>query len=261
MNQPISFPKIRKFNPMILEHKRTHGHAPIMVFVAKRGCGKSTLIEDIVSFLSVPTAIVMSATEFSNGFYSKHIHPLYIYDEFRPDKIQKIFEEQTKKADAFVLKYPDKKFTDCPEQGILIIMDDLAFDAKMMKDPVMKQLFFNGRHFNITLVMSFQYLVAIPPAFRMNIDYLFVGRDISKEYIDKLYKLFFGIFDTVRDFKTVFRVATKDYGYLVLDKTTNSDLLSDNVFWYRGQVGHKYKIGDEHVWRALNDRMKPQKGS
>jgi hypothetical protein len=209
---------IRKFNPMILENKRIHGHAPIIVILAKQGYGKSTLIKDIVSHLHIPTSNVISTTE--TGF----------------DMIKKIFEEQTKKAAIFVHKHPDKIFSDCPEQGILIIMDDFPFDEKMMKDPIIKQLFFNGRHFNITIVLSFQYLIAIPPEFRMNIDYLFVGRDTNKDYVFKLYKIFFEIFENVDDFEKLFNLATNNYGYLVFDKTTKSDILSDNIFWYRVQI-------------------------
>jgi len=256
MNNQGQFPKIRRFNPTILEYKRLHGHAPVMAVIGKRGSGKSTLIEEIIYYLKVPTAIVMSGTEISNSFYSKHIHPLFIYDEYRADKIQAIISAQTKKATEMQHRYPDKKFTDFPEHGILIIMDDLAYDNKMMKDPGMKQLFFNGRHLNITLIMSFQYLVAIPPAFRTNIDFLFVGRDITKEYMEKLYKLFFGIFEKFAEFRMVFIKATTDYGYLVLNKTTLSDSLSDNVFWYRAAEGHRYKIGSEALWSELDSKMK-----
>ncbi len=231
-NNTAQFPRIKKFDPAILEYKRLHGQSPVIAIVGKRCCGKSTLINNLVQKMTPMRTVIMSETEISSGFYSKHIPLAHIYEEYDPGKIQDIINEQTKKANEIKITYPDKKFTDFPEYSILIIMDDLVYDNKMMKDPGMKQLFFNGRHLNITLIIAFQYIIAIPPLFRTNIDFLFSGYD-NEEYENKLYTIFFGFFEKFAEFRMVFKAATVNYGYLVLDKTTLNDSPTNNVFWYR----------------------------
>jgi predicted ATPase len=75
--------KLSKFNPLILEKKRRNGHAPIMLFVGKRGSGKTTLVEDMLYHMKgIRAFMCMSGTEEGNGFYSKHIHPLCIHNSF-----------------------------------------------------------------------------------------------------------------------------------------------------------------------------------
>jgi hypothetical protein len=232
----MSIEPLNRFNPRILEYKRTHGHAPIMVFVAKRGCGKSVLIADIVSYLKVPSAIVISGTEEANGFYSKHVHSIYVYGSYDPAKIENIIKVQKKKGKIIQEKF-GKKLSDFPELGVLIIMDDIAYDSSLMKDPSIKEIFFNGRHYNITLVMSLQYLVAMPPAYRTNVDFVFAGREVTKEHMDKLYKYFFGIYSKPADFRASFNKYTEDYCFMVLDRTCKSEKIEDNVFWYKGRPG------------------------
>ncbi len=249
--------KLFRFNPAILEHNRKNGHSPIMVFVAKRGCGKSTIISDIVSHLGVKAAIVMSGTEEANGFYSKHIHPIYIYNEFKSEKLEQIINMQKKKAHNIKMESGGtKKLADYPDLGILIIMDDLAYDSKMMKDPVMKEIFFNGRHYNITLIMSFQYLMNIPPAFRSNIDYVFVGRDVTREHMDKLYKYFFGIYAKAEEFREAFKKYTEDYSYMIIDRTSRSEEIIKSVFWYRAILNKSYIIGTPEEWNRLDGKLK-----
>ena len=257
MSPPIIHKKLRRFNPFILEHKRINGHAPIMVFIGKRGTGKSTMIADIISHLKVKSAIVMSGTEEANGFYSKHIHPLHIYGEYSGDKIQTIIDTQKRKAQILKKQFGDDvKLADYPDLGILIIMDDLAYDGSMMKDPALKEIFFNGRHYGITLVMSFQYMVGIPPAYRSNIDFVFVGREVTREHMDKLHKYFFGIYPKAEEFRAAFTKYTEDFSYMILDKTCISDDITNNVFWYRAQMNKEFRIGTPEEWRIWTYKLK-----
>ena len=69
-------------------------------------------------------------------------------------------------------------------------MDDLAYNDKMMKNETMKQIFFNGRHFHLTTIISFQYMMALKPDFRTNIDYVFVCRDNKNDNIKRYYDYF-----------------------------------------------------------------------
>jgi len=53
------------------------------VIVGKKGSGKSTVIQDMMYYLSksnVPRICVFSGTEVANGFYSQHVPPTFIFN-------------------------------------------------------------------------------------------------------------------------------------------------------------------------------------
>ena len=245
---------LSKFDPRILEKKRRNGHAPIIVFLGARSTGKSTLVADILYHMKeIPVVICMSGTEQANGFYSRYIHDLCIYNEFKPDVLNEIVNKQKKIVKEIKMRGLDpKKF---PEKGVGVLFDDLAYDKNMMKEPSMREIFFNGRHYMITTILTFQYMMDLRPEFRTNIDYVFVCKENKKDNIDKLYKYFFGMFDKVADFKRVLNACTNDFGCLVLDNTNRSDKIQDSVFWYRAKKDHDFKIADD-LWPLWDKQLK-----
>lgn len=246
--------QLHKFNPFILEKKRMSGHSPIVVFIGKRGTGKSTLIDDNMFHIrNIPIIIIMSGTEEGNGFYSKRVHKLFIYTKFEPAILEKILINQKRKVEELRQQGEDVK--NHPEIGIGIIMDDLQADSKMMKNPHLREIFFNGRHFHITLFLSFQYMMGMPPEFRTNVDYIFACKETRNDNIDRLYKYFFSIFEKQKDFKKVLEECTNDYGCLVIDNTSRSSKIEDQVFWYKATPGHNYKIA-EHNWKEWDKQLK-----
>jgi hypothetical protein len=145
---------------------------------------------------------------------------------------------------------------DHPEIGVGVLMDDLAYDKKMMQNPTIKEIFFNGRHYHITTFITFQYMMGMPPAFRANVDYIFVCKENKRDNIDKLYKYYFGIFDKPADFKKVLYSCTNDFGCLVLDNTSRSNKIEDQVFWYKAKLSRKYRIGSEKMWKIWDSQLK-----
>lgn len=200
----------------------------------------------------------MSGTEEGTGFYGKIIHDLFIYNTFEEDVLIDLINNQKKIAKRLQEKGLELK--NCPEKHVGILMDDLAFDSKMMKANSIKELFFNGRHLGITLFMSFQFMMDIKPAFRTNIDFVFVCRENKKDNVERLYKYYFGMFDCLADFKKVLFSCTNDFGCLVLDNTTRSHRIEDQVFHYKATLGRRYRIGAEN-WDIWDQKSKKNKKS
>ena len=245
---------LSKFNPMILEKKRLNGHAPIIVMISQRGGGKSILVVDILYHLrNIPAVICFSATESCNNYYSKYIHSLCIYDKFEPDVLNQLIITQKKKAHEYKLKGID--FKTCPHEGVGILFDDLAFTKGLLKEESMREIFFNGRHLNITTIMTFQYMMEIHPSFRTNIDYVFICKENRKDNVEKLYKYFCGMFDKSADFKKVLGQCTNDYGCMVIDNTSRSDDISQQVFWYKALLNREFKIAKDK-WLLWDTKLK-----
>jgi hypothetical protein len=103
--------------------------------------------------------------------------------------------------------------------------------------------------------------MGMAPAFRSNVDYIFVCKENKKDNIEKLYKYYFGIFEKLADFKKVLLSCTNDFGCIVLDNTSRSNKIEDQVFWYKAKMNRKYRIGSPEMWRTWDKQLKDEEDS
>lgn len=232
---------LSKFNPRKIEEKRLTGSGPATcVFIGKRGTGKSTLVADILYRLrNINAGVAISATEDGNAFYSNFIPEILIHSEYKPEIIQQIITRQKKIIDG-------KKKT--ADNDVFCLLDDCMYDKRMIKDPNIRGIFMNGRHWRITFLLTMQYCMDLPPDLRTNIDYIFILRENIIQNQQKLYNNFFGIFPHFSVFQDVLNSCTEGYDCLVLDNTSRSNNIQDCVFWYRATPDRKFKIGSKELW-------------
>lgn len=206
----------------------------VVVLIGKRNTGKSTLAAEwLYSKRHIPVGIVMSSTEEATGFFKKQcgIPDSFIYNEFNADVIQKVIDKQ--KA-----IYKAGKTRKC-----FIVLDDVMFDAKaIFSERCIRDLFMNSRHYGVFLLITAQTL-ELPVYARGNTDYVCVLREPTNFAREKMYKTMFSIFPTYKYFCQVMDACTENYECLVLDNTSQSNALTDNVFWFRA------KIRADHTWR------------
>ena len=230
--------QITRFDPHKLEERRKEGSPATCVFIGKRGTGKSTLVSDILYHQRrIPMGIVMSATEESNDFYKKHVPDLFIYGEYNKDAITGCIDRQRK---AIRQKIPDA--------DMFVLLDDCMYDRKMIRDPNIRGIFMNGRHWKLLFLLTMQYCMDLPPDLRANVDFVFCLRENIIQNQEKLYKNFFGIFPTFDAFKEVMNSCTEGYDCMVLDNTSRSNKIEDCVFWYRAKPNRKFRIGSKALW-------------
>ena len=123
-------------------------------------------------------------------------------------------------------------------------------DKRVLKSTAIRDIFFNGRHCYITFVLTMQYLCDMPPDLRSNVDYVMSLKDNIIANKQRLHKYFYGVFPTFQDFATVHDSVTANYGALVLDNTSRSNELSEQLSWYRANPEPRaFRIGREIFWR------------
>ncbi len=237
--------QIKKFDPKIIENRRLSGAGPATcVFIGKRGTGKSTLVADILYHCrKIPLGIAISATEDGNAFYANYIPDIFIHSEYNKEVIQQVITRQKKS----IAEQDDKNKKD-PKNDIFVLLDDCMYDKKMIRDPNIRGIFMNGRHWRVTFMLTMQYCMDLPPDLRTNIDFVFILRENIIENQDKLYKNFFGIFPHKETFREVMNSCTEGFDCMVLDNTSRSNKISDCVFWYRAKPDRKFKIGNKNLW-------------
>jgi len=253
----MSIPKIRirKFNPEILETRRLHGSPPTIVVIGKRGSGKSTLITDLLYHMhKIPMFICMSGTEEGNGFYGKYMHPLCIHGDYKKEITSNMIRQQRiklKKCRKAGID-PDTR----PDLGVGLLLDDCGYDKKIMSQKDIRLIFMNGRHWKICFIVSLQYMMGMPPDLRTNIDYVFCLRENITANQKRLFDYFFGCFKKFSHFQEAFNECTNNYECLVLDNTSKSTRVEDNVFYYKAKPDRKYKLGSKALWLYLDSRYK-----
>ena len=235
--------KLKKWEPESIPDDKT------LLVIGKRGSGKSTFIADILHAKKdkIGSAVVISGTEESNGFYSRFIPGVFIHHEYDSSILSNIFDRQRA-----MIKQNNV-------QPVLLILDDCMYDKSFFKDPLFRNLMLNGRHYKLFTIISTQYALDVPPFARSNFDYCIVYRDPIKSNRERLYKQFFGIFPSMAEFNDVYDACSENFECLVLDQTSRSNAISDCIFWYRAKLRSHFKFGSPSFWRAAQQMMQMSK--
>ncbi len=226
------------------------GDNKIIIFIGKRHTGKSLLVLDYLYYnQDIPMGTCVSPTDEYNKTFSGKIPDIFIHEEYTPELLEKFVHRQkivTKR------KRTDPKYLNIDNRAFLIF-DDCLFDAKnWINDRNMRFIFMNGRHVGITYLLTMQYLLGIPPSLRANVDYIFLCKETKISSKKKLYEYYAGMFPSFEMFSQVLDECTKEYGCLVIDNTTTSDKLEDQVYWYRADTSklNSFRLCDEVFWSA-----------
>ena len=86
-----------------------------------------------------------------NRFYNDIVEDDCIFDNYNEKWVNKIIDKMTEIN-------ANKK----ERKNILLILDDVVCDHNFHQSPSLKKLFVRGRHINIAIILTFQYLNLIP---------------------------------------------------------------------------------------------------
>ena len=217
----------------------------IIITIGKRRTGKSFLIKDILYHnRDIPIGMVISQTDHLQHWYDKFIPSMLIHKKYDPNILQNLFKRQNK---AIKEKWKDP--------SAFLLLDDCLSDARnWSKDDNIKEIFFNGRWYKILFICSMQAPMGIPPDFRTNIDYTFILKNNNASDREKIYKHYAGVFPTREIFDHVLNSCTENYQCLVIDNTSDSNKLEDQVFFYKATDHGDFHIGSNKMWQINNEK-------
>jgi hypothetical protein len=228
------------------------GDDKVIVMIGKRGCGKTLILKDILYYKrDFPIGTVINPTEGANKNYSSMIPPIFIHEEYKPEIIENVLKRQT-----IIMKKMDKEIQMYGKTNIdpraFLIMDDCLYDSAWKKDKNIRYIFLNGRHKCLMFCITMQYMLGISPELRTNVDYIFILRENIIANRKRLYEAFAGMFPTFEMFSTVMDQCTENFECLVIDNTTRSNKLEDQVFWYKASEHEAFTIGGRALWDLHN---------
>lgn len=205
---------------------------PAIVMIAKRGSGKSWVIRAILEyFKNIPAGLIISPTDRMSCFYGKFFPDTYIFYEFSSEIIERVFSRQRFIIDKQKEKIEKGKNLD---PRCFIIMDDCLGNKKAWNhDPVITELLFNGRHYEIMYILALQYPLGITPDMRSNFDYIFLLADDFISNKKKMYDNYAGMFPSFDSFSQVFQQLTDDFGSMVIANRGARDSIFEKVYYYK----------------------------
>lgn len=250
-----------------------------MVLIGASGTGKShlaaSLLHAIHSRFDLQAGIVFCGTHEGDPYWGKHVPESFIFEEFDAEKIEALIALQ-KRTKSKAEKLREK--AQCMSRGEgeqmmkradeierasrkCIVLDDVSWDKKMMRQPVMRKLFMMGRHWNLFLMLTLQYAIDLPIELRGNAGYVFCCRENILSYRRRLHEQFFGMV-TLPVFQQLFDACTTGYDVLCLDRTVNSNKMEDLVFWHRAPASiPSFRIGSKAMWNYHQRRYDSVKHS
>ena len=117
------------------------------------------------------------------------------------------------------------------------MLDDcLASKGSWMKDPNITELFYNARHYGLTLIITMQFPLGIPPELRCNFDYIFLAREDYHSNLKRLRDHYCGMFPSLDIFKQTFAQLTDDYGLMVVKNNGSVSQITDKIFYFKSKL-------------------------
>ena len=230
---------------------------PTIIINAKRGSGKSIAIRQLINHFNVVehyrVGVLCSRSEKVDPFYGNFFPDSYIYDDCAI-AMEKVLRRQRRLISKN--KQRKEKHLKLLDTRLLLVLDDVVANAKEWnKSEDMKEVMFNGRHYDITFIIAVQDTVALPPASRNNFDYVFLfNNDITSE-IQKIYQHFAGIFDCANSFREVLAQVTENYGILVIiRREAKSNKLEDKIAVFKADITLKPSMFGCDKFKKLHSR-------
>jgi len=254
---------IKEFNMNIIREDPLRGFGVSIEIIAPSGSGKTWVVKAILEKIKdYPCGVIISETEKIDPFYSKFCPETYIYDEFKPEIVAKVLMRQETIfafAEEQERKYGKKIDTRC-----FLVMDDCCSDIKVWTQMrIMKKLLYEGRHFNITFILTMQYPLGLSPELRSNISYVFALADDKINNQRRIRDHYAGMFPSYEAFRQIFMQMTYDYGCLVIKNRGASSNALDKIFHYKApDLSHtEFIIGCKNYkkFHELNYRSKEKR--
>lgn len=190
---------------------------PQILIIAKRGSGKTVLVQHILYKLGIfsklmkNTTIISPTKDYSNKYEGADIH-----FQLTEDILNRVISKQ-------------KKNIELP--GVIVMDNCLACSM-----PSYNNIMMNGRHYNLTTITTISDPLGLSPSMRINFDYIFMLKESSTINKKKLWENYASMFPNFECFDKAFSKLTENYSCMVINNRSQSDNLDDQVYWFKAKI-------------------------
>ncbi len=232
---------LKKFDMSMVKDHET------VVLLGPRNTGKSYLVKDMLyHHRHIPVATCISPTEEANKCFSDIIPPIFIHPEYTPELIENVVSRQ--KDLVTKIQNGGAEMANIDPNAILL-MDDCLYDRTWVKDKSIREIFMNGRHWKLLFILTMQYPLGITPNLRSNVDWVFILRNNIMKDRKTLYEHYAGMFPSFEIFCETLNQCTENYECLVIHKSSRSNRLDEQVYWYKAEAHDNFRLGYDVFWQ------------
>jgi hypothetical protein len=219
--------------------------SPMILLIGKKDTGKSFLVRDILHHTQdcFPIGTVISGTEVANEFFQHMVPSKLIHDKYKPEIVINVIKRQL----ALKQQRNHTKSTTMDPRAFLIL-DDCLFDDTWIRQESTRYVFMNGRHVDLTTMITMQYPLGVPPSLRTNVDFVFILRENIIGNRKRIYENYAGMFPTFDMFCQFMDQCTENYECLVICNSSSSNKLEDQVFWYKASDHPPFRLCADSLW-------------
>jgi|LakMenE01Jun11ns_1017448.scaffolds.fasta_scaffold9826481_2 hypothetical protein len=218
-----------KFNSgdkiLIKEYNKNSILGNTSLIIGPRNSGKTTLINDMI------IGIQNEVKEIHYISPSAHLENL-------PYKSYKSIEEFDFKNYLEHISYKRNEYGE--KYNTILILDNCMTNKSIFENKSICELIFNGKCYNITLIISITFPSGIAPEIRVNFNNIFLFSENNKTNIKRLWDHYGGIFSSFITFKEIFSNLTKKFGVMVIENRVVDKDITDLIFFYKV---YNYNIG------------------
>lgn len=202
----------------------------LMLIAGRSNTGKSHFIRWLFSEMRNRFAygVVFTTTAFEGAY--DFLPDGYVHDEYSDETVHALIDVQ-KRAHKKAKKRATKmaKGREVTPEDIekyfpraFVLLDDCCADNEF-KSPALKLLATAGRHYNITTILSTQYIHLCPPVIRANTNYgLFFDVGLGRSEMEATYNWIGGRFKSFDNFREFYNANTDKHKFIMYDRDTNS---------------------------------------
>lgn len=219
------------------------------VVIGAPGTGKTTLIASLLYAKKhiIPTGIVFSGTEDSNGFYRKMFPSTFVYNKYSEEQIKKFISRQK-----IAMQHLENPW------GVLLV-DDCTDEPAVFRKPLQMGLYKQGRHWAMLYILSLQYCMDVRPAIRTNIDGCFILRESNLKNRKALYENYASVIPDFKLFCDIMDQLTEDHTALYINRASQTNDWRECVFFYKATpMPDGFKFGCDEYWQFHYDRFNPE---
>ena len=244
--------QLRKFDINMIKDRTEidSRKSPMIIVIGKKDTGKSFLVRDILfnCQTSFPVGTVISGTEVANEFFQHMVPSKFIHDKYRPEIIMNVIKRQLNVKQNRNKDKLSKGGSSSIDPRAFLILDDCLYDNSWIQQESTRYVFMNGRHVDLTTMITMQYPLGITPNLRTNVDFVFILRENILGNRRRIYENYAGMFPSFEMFCSFMDQCTENYECLVICNNSPSNKLEDQVFWYKASDHPPFRLCDQSLW-------------
>lgn len=203
-----------------------------MCFSSKRNTGKSVMVNALIKALfeqkKIDSVIVFSNTARLNDDYPDL--PMSVKQEYDEEKLRRLIEHQ-------------KSVEKGKRKRVLVVFDDLLGDKSAKNSDLIMYCYAIGRHINISPILVSQVANhLLTPTTKANSDYIFLSR-LNRAQLCNIWESLTNI--DKRDFVYMVEYVNKNYNFVVIDNTSQSNEPTEFISVVRAKVPDKKNVAPE----------------